>query len=596
MQAYTDHMELIQEAGLGNKASLNELAEIAAQRIKAFVFRLTLQEDLAHDISQETVTEMLEIFKKLRHRERFWYWLHGIAYNKIRRHYSLTGRRKMQPLSSMPEEPATGDQEETVAQAVTRELRQIVMMCMQKLDPRHRAILTMRCYDRLSYAQIAEHLSCTEFGARALFYRAKKSLAKQLCAHGLGKGACAMALTLFGKMTAPTKAAAASVQVTEATLGVGGAAALAGALTGKAALVSLSAGLLTAGAVMTPRLLPASGLSDVVSSSSERSVMNQPGTIWYFLPEGKDGPVMLRKLDASGQCRVLQNAEGNFVRRADRVYIRNPRDRFVDLQAASGPVQMSTDLQNRGVLIVRSEGQTGNALSEPHGDVHVTRHRNVLHEDYFQADWPAHVTLIDQRDAMHRRGWTYFTVTGRLGPHRISGEGRLPFVYGTMERHAPWMTLQLGQRWMLTDTQHRSVWQDRRTQMSSRYQPGGFFVGLSRPWMGYHTLDLIQQDAHRAGLVMEPNTGKDKDIMEVTLSSDRDRLVYTVDMERDLVTRIDFYRETQSFGFMAFDYTQSLSEASIHKSMPDVNRSVQTTYELHNGLWLLDLLDAVAME
>ena len=80
-------MDLIHEAGLGNKACLNELAEIAADRIRAFVFRLTLQDDLAQDISQETITEMLEIFKKLRHRDRFWYWLYGIAYNKIRRHY-----------------------------------------------------------------------------------------------------------------------------------------------------------------------------------------------------------------------------------------------------------------------------------------------------------------------------------------------------------------------------------------------------------------------------------------------------------------------------------------------------------------------------
>ena len=38
---------------------------------------------------------------------------------------------------------------------VGQELKTIVMEAMQSLDPRHRSILTMRCYDQLSYAEIA---------------------------------------------------------------------------------------------------------------------------------------------------------------------------------------------------------------------------------------------------------------------------------------------------------------------------------------------------------------------------------------------------------------------------------------------------------
>ena len=254
---------------------------------------------------------------------------------------------------------------------MTKELRQIVIQCMQKLDTRHRAILTMRCYDRLSYAQIAEHLSCTEFGARALFYRAKKSLAKHLSAHGLGRGSCVMALVLFGKITAPTKAAAAGIQVTEATLSVGSAATLAGFLTGKAALLTLSAGLLTTGAVTISPIFSANK-DNPAAMSPEVSAMSRQSTIWYYFPEGQNGPLMLRTHDASGQWQALQNAEGNYIRRGNRVYIRNQRDLFTDLRQSPRDNKALTDdvpgrsgwaegmprVSGRGLLIVQ-EGNVG---------------------------------------------------------------------------------------------------------------------------------------------------------------------------------------------------------------------------------------------
>ncbi len=52
-------------------------------------------------------------------------------------------------------------------------LRQIVVQSVQQLAPRHRAVLALRCYDHLSYAEIARLIGCSEIGARAMFYRAK---------------------------------------------------------------------------------------------------------------------------------------------------------------------------------------------------------------------------------------------------------------------------------------------------------------------------------------------------------------------------------------------------------------------------------------
>ena len=56
---------------------------------------------------------------------------------------------------------------------------------MSSLKPRYREILVMRCYEEMDYSEIANELGCTEFGARVLFFRAKRALAKALSKRGL---------------------------------------------------------------------------------------------------------------------------------------------------------------------------------------------------------------------------------------------------------------------------------------------------------------------------------------------------------------------------------------------------------------------------
>jgi RNA polymerase sigma factor (sigma-70 family) len=183
---------------------------------------------------------MFKVFKKLKRAEKFWSWLDGIAFNKIRQHYGRQWRHKTLPISDIDRQLAIGDSQSALAEMINKELKQIVLISMRELSPRHRAVLTMRCYKDMPYSEIAELMGCTEFGAQALFYRAKKALAKKLSRHGLGKGYLLAALVLFGKLTASTEAAATNVSITAAALKVGTAASLAAIITGKTALVSVA--------------------------------------------------------------------------------------------------------------------------------------------------------------------------------------------------------------------------------------------------------------------------------------------------------------------------------------------------------------------
>jgi RNA polymerase sigma factor (sigma-70 family) len=182
------------------------------------VLRLTLQEDLTQDIVQESILERFRVFDKLKRADRFWSWLRGIAFNKIRGHYGRQWRHKTTSLSDVDCDIPARDGQNALAGMINRELKQVVIRSMQELAPRHRAVLTMRCYEQMPYSKIAESMGCTKFGAQSLFYRAKKSLAKKLSRHGLGKQYLLAALVLFGKMTAATEATAANVSVTAATV------------------------------------------------------------------------------------------------------------------------------------------------------------------------------------------------------------------------------------------------------------------------------------------------------------------------------------------------------------------------------------------
>ena len=241
MDGQVDYIPLVELARRGDKPSLDRLAGIAGERLRVYVYRLTQDNDLTQEIVQESLLEMCKVLGKLQRADRFWSWLYGIATNKLHRHYRT---EKALQHAAASEERRRGSMKERQGgfeNLVSQELRQIVSTAMQKLRTRHKAVLIMRCYDGMSYSEIAESMGCSEFSTRMLFMRAKQSLHKELSRNGFGRGSLLAALVVFGKMTAPSKAAAAQLTVSAAAMKVGLLAGVAGVATTKVALLSITA-------------------------------------------------------------------------------------------------------------------------------------------------------------------------------------------------------------------------------------------------------------------------------------------------------------------------------------------------------------------
>ena len=603
MNESKDHILLVRQAQQGQPEARGALLRIVEPRLVEYVGRLTLDRDLTTDIVQESIAEMLKIFDTLKDPGRFWCWLYTITLNKVRMHYRQRWRRREAPLSVVHEDWLQARNQDVLAELVTKELKEIVVRAVGQLEPRQRAVLTLRCYEQMSYAQISAALGCSQLGARALFYRAKKTLTGLLRLRGIDKGALPVALLVFGKFSATSEAAAASVSISAETLGVGPLGVLAGAaaqhmvvaiLLG-AALVAAGGGLVGGSGLWRGGPQPAA-----VAEVAPARTVSQDGTCWYYYPPGRADIVMIRTTDPTvAYSQWLQKEQANYYRQGATITIRNHRQFAPDLSVWRLPTDppalraflraqdgRDLDLESatagaRGLLVAVEQVQAGRRRQ-------ATLNYDVSMEDYFRHDWSLEAALVDQRDDPHRAGWTYFAISGHMGGRPVSGYGRLPFVAAAVGDHGPSLRLKMGEDLTLLDSGVAAEVRNRSGAIVACYPGGSLFQGLGRPWSGLHTIDTIRRDAARAGIVFTTQALPDGERVEIVLHGPQVRLTYRVHLYQDWIESIAFDKEDATIGEWTFSYSQP-DEADPHRlavSSPPHSRGPSSG---PNGLWLMRL-------
>ncbi len=607
-------IELIRRAQLGDKQCLGQLAQQARERLRTYVYRLTQRDDLAQEIVQESLLEMCKVLGKLKKADRFWPWLYGIAVNKLRRHYRTEQKQRKLATSSAKRNGTLKERQDGLENLVSEELKQIISAAMQKLRTRHKAVLIMRCYDGMTHSEIAESMGCSEFSTRMLFLRAKKALQRELSRNGFGKGSLLAALVLFGKMTAPSKAAAAQVSVTAAATKVGLLTGIVGLATTKTAIVSLTAvGALTAGTIVAPSMLSKQGTEGLAPSVVSPQAIGQfdqssnaEEEYWYYFPQGPAKPMMLRaKSGAVGDksyWQILQNDRANYHYHDNNVHINNYRMWARDLSVLTFPtddpkltdflsqVEPSTKVmkhitaKGRGLLLIAARSKDSNRSW-------AVRHYNVLDEDYFLSDWPATAKVFDNRDAMHKRGWTYFRVSGKVNGQNVFGTGRIPFVYAASEQYSPWLKLQVGSL-MIVDTYNDAYLDRLPSEQLGAYAGGSFFKGLTRPWMGLHTIDTVRRDAAEQRISFETKHTPGSRFAQVELIYKGFRLIYNIDLEMDVIDEITFSTDQGKKGNLKFSYLQSIEGAGGSEDFrPPRPRRRRASKNSPGLLWLVQLVE-----
>jgi len=225
---------IITKAQRGDRTSMGQLAEAAEPRLITYIFRLTLSQDLAEELCQKTLVKMVQSLKTLKNIDQFWNWLLRHAMGEVQHYYRDQKRLHEVEIEALNREYfkqyVARNHNDGLNQLTRIELSEIIYEAIAQLKFTYRSVLVLRCYEQLSFAEIAQLMNCKEFGARVLFYRAKHALRQHLSRNGFRKEMLLTGLGLFGILTLSSKATSTACSVNTASLNVGLAATLAGSL------------------------------------------------------------------------------------------------------------------------------------------------------------------------------------------------------------------------------------------------------------------------------------------------------------------------------------------------------------------------------
>jgi RNA polymerase sigma-70 factor (ECF subfamily) len=284
-----------------------------------YLYRITLDQHTAEDLSQETMVTMVQSLERLKvpNMTAFWAWLYRSAFGKVQHHFRDEGRHRGRHKITLEQcelaKMATKAEMDGLSELARIEMSQTVIKSLNQLKPQHRSVLVLRCFEQMSYARIATILGGTELRARLLFLRAKHSLKRQLSHRGVRREQFVASLTLFGAVTALHSGhASAQVVIGAETLKVGTAASVIGTATTKTAAVLSAASVAVVVGVTVPLLTrPPATLQSTFNYPSAvvhaidpdgngwqgvqggRLVPLQPGAMLSHRSEGEDVPHLL---------------------------------------------------------------------------------------------------------------------------------------------------------------------------------------------------------------------------------------------------------------------------------------------------------------
>ena len=615
MSNRTSVANLVERAQRGDREVLNRLAGAVKVRLYEYTVRMTLDEQLAEDIVQESLLTMVQDIKILRDTRQFWPWLMKIATNKVRNHHRRNGRRTA--LLSKCSSRSPGGAQDAVADAVSREIRQIVLSAMHRLPLEHRLILNMRCYEEMSFTEIAEVLDCRKFKARALFAKAKRALGRNLATSGLGRASLLGALVIYGKITARSEASGLATSVATASLKAGVLPTVAAVTTTRAALVAVATVGVSVAA--TSLVVDKPGHDGFFANRPPRAsfVMEAQDhhQHWYYYPPESRDAVLIQIREAAEDrqpaWRWFQNAEGNYSCSDDTIYrvnahyyspnlatMRLPTDdaaltAFLDRVAASdaaplpvGPPAMEhVRPTQKGLLVVAGTNDEGPFT-------HVRTGYDITDEQAFQNPWQQDVKITDCRDALHKEGRAYLKISGQIRGRAVTGTGRIPFVLAERRTAFPWLRLEVENSVILEDNSNAAVVCDNTGRIRRQFAGGTFLEGLSRPWEGLHTIDTIRRDAAGRRLWFETRNVVEGRQADVVVTHRDVKLVYTIDLDQDVVREITLYERESEIGQLQLEYVKALETGldTINEAGSDHRRL--SRQRRSDTLWLLNLVRA----
>lgn len=159
--------KIVQRVCEGDAEAFGSLVERYSEPIHALVLRMTRDEDLAAEITQESFIRAYERLATFRGESSFSSWLYRIAYNRT---LSECRRRRFDRLTPRQEAIADSDGEDSADEQLLGQMRR----ALERLSTEGRALVTLFYEEERSVAEIAAITGMTQTNVKVKLHRMRK--------------------------------------------------------------------------------------------------------------------------------------------------------------------------------------------------------------------------------------------------------------------------------------------------------------------------------------------------------------------------------------------------------------------------------------
>ncbi len=641
--------ELIEKAIDGNVPACHDLANKVSLRLRTYIYRSTLDDNVTDDVLQDTLIIFIKKIGTLKEPSAFWSWLFRIASNSIIDYYRKNAKHKkvFSFQDMLIEKAVSGDSPDS--RLMNRELTDTIKQAVSRLNPCQRQAISLRCFENMSFREIGSVLEISEVSARVNFHRGLQAVRRSLKKQGFTSSSLVLALIFFGKVTAQTQAAASTIAVSEQIItGAGSGLPIVNTITRYYAYISANIGKITATAVAITALsvglidllmgrhnvssihytllgleliddgtpIPLAGLDPQTSlpinmDDVQTNLRYKSHGLYehkIFFPDGPDGAMIrfMHRKDMAGTnlCQWLQDGSGYYYYESgtDTLFITNdPLRMFIlptDLPQVAAFMDTCVGLDRRVTtkrsffdecLYFRNDNR-----AEDYHNIQTRFSYNDLSRDSISADWPKSFShTVDKRDQMHKRGWTYYQISGEFFGKPVSGQGRVPFVYNQYQPCQPWLYLEIGDDKLIdyTDGHPSELIIDGK---STFYPDNSLYTCLPRQWMGFAFIDSLVRDAAACQIYFEIKLDIDTDGKVILYPFGRFQtptLIFDINRYDDLIRSIEARVGDRSYGKINFHYLQNIEGKEKLFTHPEPTLNQNITTQPPTTYWLKQLIN-----
>lgn len=159
------------------KKEFEEIYREYFPRVFAFLFKLTQNQDLSEELTQETFYQAFVSFYRFRGDSDVFTWLASIAkhtyYRHLRKSKHTLSTISMDQLAEIYYDEESGLLEERIEQ---QQILDKTKEAMSQLPKKYQDVMLLRVYAELSYTEIGNVLHISENSARVIYFRAKKMI------------------------------------------------------------------------------------------------------------------------------------------------------------------------------------------------------------------------------------------------------------------------------------------------------------------------------------------------------------------------------------------------------------------------------------